>query len=163
MEQHRAVDVGGQVKGGLLALAPDAHNVAAVEGGGGLEYGVGGGHQPGDAPAHTEAGYADAVAVDVGVGDEEIDGGVHIGDDVGVVEVVETVQAGAVQHFLRETVEQVGDYGDVAGFGEAVGHSLIEFVQPADVEGDDYGGVGGGSGAAAGDCGVEIHFRTVDG
>ena len=102
----------------------------------------------------------DAVAVDVGVGNKEVHRRVHVGDDVRVVQVIEPLQAWAVQLFLRVAVEQVRHHGHIAGLGQPVGHHLVELVQPADMEGDDDGGVG--RSAAAGNRRVHIHFRAVD-
>ena len=89
VEQHGAVDVGGHFEGGLGAVAPDVHDIAAVEGNCRLENRVGGGHHPCHAPAHAEPRNADAPAVDMGVGDQEVYRRVHVGDNVQVIEVIQ--------------------------------------------------------------------------
>ena len=72
----------------------------------------------------------------------------------------EAVQSGPVHHFLGVAVKQVRYHGYVSCFREAVSHGLVEFVQPAHMEGDYHGWMGTG---AFGKCSVHIHLAAAYG
>ena len=128
---------------------------ATIEGAGGLQVRVGGRHHVGDASAETKPHDADSVSTDLGVPAQQLDGGVHILDDVVVIQLLD-LSHDVVYVGVHSVVKVRGDDG-VARARHPPRDILHPFVQvPMVDEGDARMWSG-----AVGDARVGPHLRPV--
>ena len=148
MEQHRAGDSAGQLKGSLVGDTPRHHNVAPVVGSRRLKIWIGGRPQPRHPAAHAETGYSDAVVVDGRVLQQKVYGGIDVGANLRISEML--YRPGTVlQHLAADSMKQVGSHRRVARLGQPVADVLDKLVNAPTVLADHHRRKRLGSGGCA--------------
>ena len=113
--------------------------------------------EPGDPPAHTEPGNADALAQNGAMRPQPIDRGVDVGDNFRVAEMLDPPGA-VIKLLLGKPVKQIRRDRGEPGLRQPVGHIADELIHAAPVLADNHRGE---RPPASGNAGVHIHILVA--